>query len=104
MDLYARINQRVEQMVAQGLFQEVEDLRQYAHMQSMQTIGYKEGLAYLNGHIDRNVAIEKIKQHTRQYAKRQITWFKYQQQTTWLSPLILHNVLENRMVWEFLFQ
>ena len=76
--LYERINKRVEIMIEQGLIQEVENLiKKYPIFPTaMQAIGYKEIVEYLENKITKKEAIEKIKQETRRYAKRQITWFK----------------------------
>ena len=78
--LYKRINDRVDLMIKNGLVDEVKKLKELGlneHSQSMQAIGYKEMLKYLNNEISLDEAIEKIKQGTRNYAKRQITWFKH---------------------------
>lgn len=77
--LYDRINQRVDKMVDAGLFREVESLLAGgvpASCQSMQGIGYKEAVLFLNGEITKEECIEKIKQNSRNYAKRQLTWFR----------------------------
>lgn len=74
--LYDRINQRVDKMIAEGLVDEVKQLLPYQHLNALKTVGYKEIFDYLNGSSDFATAIYKIKQHTRNYAKRQITWFK----------------------------
>ena len=77
--LYERINRRVDMMVEQGLFQEVQALLEQGvskDAQSMQGIGYKEAVQYLCGEISKEESIEAIKQNSRRYAKRQLTWFK----------------------------
>ena len=74
--LYQRINKRVDTMIAEGLEEEVKSLLPYQEKNALQTVGYKEFFDYFNGIYSRSTAIEKIKQHTRNYAKRQITWFK----------------------------
>ena len=76
--LYERINLRVDQMVAAGLEEEVRALYQLRHLNALQTVGYSEWWPYFEGEYDRKTAIDKIKQHSRNYAKRQITWFKHQ--------------------------
>ena len=84
--LYQRINQRVDLMKDMGLEQEVTDLyyqglkRDY---QSMKAIGYKEWFDYFEGHISKDEVYENIKKHSRQYAKRQYTWFKNQFDVHW---------------------
>lgn len=73
--LYERINQRVEQMMQAGLLHEVQNLVDYRDYPALNTVGYKELFAYLAGEISMDSAISDIKQHTRNYAKRQVTWF-----------------------------
>lgn len=74
--LSARIDQRVEMMIAQGLVKEVESVIGYRNKTALQTVGYKEIFDYLDGDISLDEAIHQIKVHTRQYAKRQLTWFR----------------------------
>jgi tRNA dimethylallyltransferase len=74
--LYARINERVDQMMASGLLNEVKSVMQFRNQNALQTVGYKELFEFLDGNCTLNDAVEKIKQHTRNYAKRQITWFR----------------------------
>lgn len=74
-DLYTRINNRVNMMMAEGLEDEARSLFEYKHLQALQTVGYKELFDFFEGKYSREEAVEKIKQHTRNYAKRQITWF-----------------------------
>lgn len=85
--LYERINQRVNQMIEQGLIQEVEEIYQKYQQfpTAMQGIGYKEVVSYLRGEITKEEMIEKIKMETRRYAKRQITWFKKIEDVIWLN-------------------
>ena len=87
--LYQRINQRVDIMIEQGLIEEVKNLIQKypTFPTAMQAIGYKEIIEYFNNQITKEEAIEKIKQETRRYAKRQITWFKRIKNITWLDGL-----------------
>jgi tRNA dimethylallyltransferase len=75
-ELYDRINSRVDRMVHEGLEEEVRGLMQYQERPSLHTVGYQEFFDFFDGKCSREDAIEKIKQHTRNYAKRQITWFK----------------------------
>lgn len=74
--LYTRINNRVEEMLEKGLEDEVYNLRHFKDLNTMNTVGYKEFIDYFENKISYDVAVEKIKQNTRNYAKRQITWFK----------------------------
>lgn len=77
-ELYNRINQRVDTMVNDGLEQEALSFNHLRHLNALQTVGYSEWWPFFDGEYSRTEAIEKIKQHTRNYAKRQITWFKHQ--------------------------
>jgi tRNA dimethylallyltransferase len=74
--LYQRIDQRVEQMIAMGLEREVKSLLPYFHLNALNTVGYKEWLPFFENEASKEEVIDKIKQHSRNYAKRQITWFK----------------------------
>ena len=75
-ELYERINKRVDKMIEDGLEDEVKSLSAYKDLPALQTVGYKEFFDFFDGKYNREEAIEKIKQHTRNYAKRQVTWFK----------------------------
>ena len=86
--LYARINKRVDVMLAQGLEQEVRSLLERGispDCQSMQSIGYRQMVWYLNGSMPYDEAVEKLKQATRNFAKRQITWYKKMPYIKWLT-------------------
>ena len=85
-DLHQRINTRVDRMIETGLIEEVNGLIPYQHLSSLQTVGYRELFDHLKGQITLTRAIELIKQHTRQYAKRQLTWFKKEPEYMWLPP------------------
>ena len=88
--LYQRINERVEEMLQGGLVEEVQGLLDGGldeGTQSMEGIGYKEIAAALLGKISMDQAKELLKQNTRHYAKRQITWFKREKGAIWLDPL-----------------
>lgn len=74
--LYRRIDERVDAMVRAGLEEEARALLPYRRLPALQTVGYAEWFDYLDGRTDRQTAIDKIKQHTRNYAKRQATWFR----------------------------
>lgn len=84
--LYERINLRVDKMIEMGLEQEVKSLMKFRNKPAMLTVGYSEIFDYLDGNISFQTAIDKIKQNSRRYAKRQITWFKKYGQTTWFNP------------------
>ena len=87
--LYERINERVDQMISDGLVDEVRALRERGlcnrSSTSMQAIGYREVSSYLDGEIDLERAVYLIKQNTRHFAKRQLTWFKRERDTVWIS-------------------
>lgn len=75
-ELYRRIDRRVDQMIENGLEREASSLYPFRELNSLQTVGYQEWFDHFDGNIDRKTCIEKIKQHTRNYAKRQLTWFR----------------------------
>lgn len=98
--LYSRINQRVDEMMAQGLEKEVQSLLPYRALNALQTVGYSEIFGCIDGTVDRSTAIDLIKRNTRHYAKRQLTWFLKDQAIKWFSPLdysqlikYLHNLV-----------
>lgn len=87
-ELYRRIEQRVDQMMDQGLVDEVRGLLAAGwsrELKSMRSIGYKESAAFLAGELSRDEAVALIKRDTRRYAKRQMTWFKAEQDILWLE-------------------
>lgn len=84
--LYDRINKRVDKMMENGLLDEVKNFITYKQFNALKTVGYRELHEYLDGKTDLKTAVEKIKQHTRNYAKRQITWFKNKDQFEEFSP------------------
>lgn len=85
--LYDRINKRVDLMISKGLIDEVENiLKKYKNFPTaMQGLGYKEVVEYLEGNLSKEEMIDKIKQKSRNYAKRQLTWFRKNEQTIWLN-------------------
>ncbi len=85
-ELYQRINLRVEQMMEDGLLNEVKGLMDYQHLNALQTVGYKELFHYLHGGVSLQAAVQEIKQATRHYAKRQLTWFRKDKDYHWLPP------------------
>jgi tRNA dimethylallyltransferase len=84
--LYARINHRVDLMMAAGLLKEVESLLPYRHLNALNTVGYTELFDYLDGHVTLEQAVDAIKQNTRRFAKRQLTWFRKDVATIWFEP------------------
>ena len=83
--LHSMINKRVEEMIECGLVEEVKKLRKFKHLNSLNTIGYKEIFDYLEDKMNLEQAIENIKTNTRRYAKRQITWFKSNKIINWFD-------------------
>lgn len=90
--LYSQINNRVDEMIAAGLLDEVKELQEQKHLNALKTVGYKELYAYLDASYNLPTAIEKIKQHTRNYAKRQLTWFKNQDDFEQFEPTDLEKI------------
>ena len=86
--LYKQINSRVDAMIKMGLEEEARSLLPYRNLNALQTVGYKELFSYFDGEISLSKAVELIKQNTRHYAKRQMTWFKKDDSITWLLPNI----------------
>lgn len=84
-ELYARIDERVKQMMAEGLLDEAKAVYPKRHLNSLQTVGYRELFGYMDGEYDLDRAIELIQQNTRHYAKRQLTWFRRDTEIHWLN-------------------
>lgn len=84
-ELYARINERVHQMMNEGLLEEAKTVYSKRNLNSLQTVGYKELFAYMDGEYDLDRTIELIQQNTRHYAKRQLTWFRRDTNIHWLN-------------------
>jgi tRNA dimethylallyltransferase len=84
-ELNQRISDRVDRMMESGLLKEVSSLYHYCHLNALNTVGYRELFEYLDGKGDLNQAVNKIKTNTRRYAKRQMTWFKKDNEVNWLQ-------------------
>jgi len=84
-ELYNRINQRVDIMLKQGLFEEAKQLYPYRHLNALQTVGYREIFGYLENQYDWEEAVRLIKRNSRRYAKRQMTWFRKDEEMTWFA-------------------
>ncbi|MCB0533730.1 MAG: tRNA (adenosine(37)-N6)-dimethylallyltransferase MiaA [Lewinellaceae bacterium] len=93
-ELYARIDARVDQMIDAGLEQEARQLYPYRQLPALNTVGYTEWFDFFDGKTDRDTAIEKIKQHSRNYAKRQATWFRKHGSWTVFHPADLPGILD----------
>jgi tRNA dimethylallyltransferase len=91
--LHQRIHHRVDVMMQQGLLEEVRSLLPFRHLNALQTVGYRELFDYLDGHVTLDKAVEQLKAHTRQYAKRQMTWFKRDTGLQWYHPEQVQQVL-----------
>lgn len=85
-ELYNRINERVIDMINAGLIDEVKSVYPYKTLNSLNTVGYKEIINYLDGVWSKDFAIQKIQQNSRNYAKKQMTWFKRDQDISWFKP------------------
>ena len=85
-ELYNRINQRVDQMMTDGLLDEAQRLYPMRHMNALNTVGYKEMFAYIDGIWTLEEAVERIKGNTRRYARKQLTWYKKDEQIRWFHP------------------
>lgn len=85
-ELYARINQRVDQMMADGLLEEVKAMYPKRSLNALNTVGYKELFDYLDGRWSLEEAVERIKGNTRRYARKQLTWYKKDDQIRWFHP------------------
>jgi tRNA dimethylallyltransferase len=83
--IYDRINKRVDLMINEGLIKEAKSLHSYKHLNALQTVGYKELFGFFEGKYPKEFAISEIKKNTRRFAKRQITWFKKDDQIKWFE-------------------
>lgn len=86
LELYNRINTRVDEMMKQGLLEEVKGFQQFQKLNALQTVGYRELFGHLSGDLSLDEAVEAIKINTRHYAKRQMTWFKKEEEIKWFAP------------------
>ncbi len=94
-ELHRNINIRVDKMIQAGLVEEVKELLAYKNLNALQTVGYSEIFAYLDRKISLEEAIELIKKNTRQYAKRQMTWFKKDKEIKWFAPNEIEKMKEH---------
>ena len=85
-ELYDRVNRRVDQMMADGLLEEARRVYPYRHLNALNTVGYKELFKYFDGEWSLEMAVEKIKRNSRVYARKQMTWFKKDEDITWFHP------------------
>ena len=94
-ELYDRINKRVDIMIEQGLVDEVKKFSHLKHHNSLNTVGYKEIFKYLDGEWTLDFAIEKIKQNTRIYSRKQVTWYRKDEEVTWFHPDNIEGILQH---------
>ncbi|MBN1596880.1 MAG: tRNA (adenosine(37)-N6)-dimethylallyltransferase MiaA [Bacteroidales bacterium] len=92
--LYNQINERVDRMIEQGLIEEARSLYTKRHLSPLNTVGYKELFDYFDNKLSLPKAIEKIKDHSRAYARRQITWFRRDNSIKWFEPDQLQTILD----------
>jgi len=93
-ELYARIDARVDRMVADGIVEEARALLPHRHLNALNTVGYKELFAHFDGAMDLSAAVVLIKQHTRNYAKRQMTWLRRDPAWSYYPPTDLEGMLD----------
>lgn len=93
-ELYDRINRRVDMMIEAGLEQEAREVYPLRHLNSLQTVGYREMFDYFDGVTTRDEAIELIKRNSRRYAKRQLTWFGRDDEIEWFDPRDREKIME----------
>ena len=100
-ELYARIDQRVVNMIQQGWMEEAKELYPHRHLKALQTVGYKELFEVIEGTLHLEEAVAKIQQATRRYAKRQFTWWRHQGTWNWVHPenlpAMLHLIDQHRI-------
>ena len=93
-ELYERINQRVDMMMQQGLLEEARPFYPHKHLNTLNTVGYKELYKFLDGEWTLDFAVNMIKQDSRRYAKRQLTWFNRDQEINWFHPEKEEEIIE----------
>jgi len=93
-ELYARINDRMDLMIEQGLVDEVKGLKKYWGTNALETLGYQEVIDYLDKVYDKDEAIRLLKRNSRRYAKRQLTWFRRDPEITWFHPDKFEKIVE----------
>ena len=93
--IYNRINERVDIMIANGLLEEAKNLYAHKNLNALQTVGYRELFSYLDGTFTKEFAISEIKKNTRRFAKRQLTWFKRDEETLWFDYLTVFEKVKN---------
>lgn len=90
--LYERIDARMDEMIAAGLFEEAKQVYAFKDKNALQTVGYQEIFDFMDGQCDREEAIRLLKRNSRRYAKRQLTWFKRDEEIRWFKPTEVENI------------
>lgn len=93
-ELYERINNRVDEMMAEGLLEEARQFYEFRHLNTLNTVGYKELYEYLDGNWSLDFAVNMIRQDSRRYAKRQMTWFNRDKEIHWFHPDMDNAILD----------
>lgn len=91
--LYQRINERVERMMDAGLLEEARSVYPYKHLNSLNTVGYKELFAHFEGNCTLDEAVDLIKRNSRKYARKQLTWFRRDNEITWFEPEKIQEII-----------
>lgn len=91
--LYDRINQRVERMMEAGLLEEAKSVYPYRKLNSLNTVGYKELFSFLDGSCSLDEAVDLIKRNSRRYARKQLTWFRRDQEIKWFEPEQIQEII-----------
>jgi tRNA dimethylallyltransferase len=94
VDLYSRINSRVDNMIKDGLEEEARSLLSFRNQNALKSVGYREFFDYFDGNISRDKAIELIKRNSRRYAKRQMTWWAKDREIKWFQPEQMKNIIK----------
>ena len=92
--LYKRIDDRMDQMIEDGLFEEAKKFYPVRHLNALQTVGYREIFEYFDGQYDQAEAVRLLKRNSRRYAKRQLTWFKRDEEIMWMNPVNIEKIIE----------
>lgn len=92
--LFEKINQRVDEMLETGLLDEVKNLHKFEGLKALRTVGYQEFFSYLNGEIDFERALLLVKKNSRNYARKQLTWFRKNKEINWFGPDDLELIVE----------
>jgi tRNA dimethylallyltransferase len=93
-ELYKRIDDRMDSMIQLGLFEEAKELYPFRSQNALQTVGYREIFDYLDGQYDREEAVRLLKRNSRRYAKRQLTWFKRDEEIVWFKSNEFDHILK----------